>query len=459
LSIDQPQPPTCPRCGAHMVLRTARRGRSAGGRFYGCSRYPACKEIVNLAIESGRIASIAPRELVARPRSERTQCRYYQTIALPDALVQEINDFEVEGDFCRALAQWRLDFPLPRASLSDERMRSVLSVAEAILTRGTITLCSPKADGKLMEALGSSALAQEELLDAVRSVSGVPTCRFEPADFDSDEERLFSEWAAKATPLRSPAYYLAPQVQLSSLTGQSGDATGTRGDFVLSHLERDTILVEIDGAAHGQHKERDQGRDAALLRAGVRVIRVPAAEVRAGAGPEIDSVAQVLRGIATDAVADSLLTMVLRTAKYVHQVQIALLEAVKTAWLPIDSEWRIGVVSPEILGSSGVAPPASFSRRGWSSVSPHRFLSQQGAKGRGAGPRLPFCGPRPQQKLCPPPSAPRDGRRVLLVFGTALTNAVLEVRTSKRQAHYRSTDGLWVPRPTHGGRPARMYVL
>lgn len=35
--------PTCPKCGRHMVLRTARNGAHAGQEFYGCSRYPRCK--------------------------------------------------------------------------------------------------------------------------------------------------------------------------------------------------------------------------------------------------------------------------------------------------------------------------------------------------------------------------------------------------------------------------------
>lgn len=35
--------PVCPRCGSAMVIRTARRGRSAGARFWGCSAYPGCR--------------------------------------------------------------------------------------------------------------------------------------------------------------------------------------------------------------------------------------------------------------------------------------------------------------------------------------------------------------------------------------------------------------------------------
>ena len=35
----------CPQCGSRMVRRTARRGANAGGDFWGCSRYPACRGI------------------------------------------------------------------------------------------------------------------------------------------------------------------------------------------------------------------------------------------------------------------------------------------------------------------------------------------------------------------------------------------------------------------------------
>ena len=38
----------CPRCGAPMVKRIAKKGTNAGREFYGCSRYPKCRGIVNL---------------------------------------------------------------------------------------------------------------------------------------------------------------------------------------------------------------------------------------------------------------------------------------------------------------------------------------------------------------------------------------------------------------------------
>lgn len=33
----------CPKCKSEMKIRTARKGKNAGGQFYGCSRYPKCR--------------------------------------------------------------------------------------------------------------------------------------------------------------------------------------------------------------------------------------------------------------------------------------------------------------------------------------------------------------------------------------------------------------------------------
>ncbi|MFM4804140.1 nuclease-related domain-containing protein [Aeromonas bivalvium] len=45
--LDDPGP-SCPRCGNAMVLRTASRGEKRGNQFWGCSRYPKCREIKTL---------------------------------------------------------------------------------------------------------------------------------------------------------------------------------------------------------------------------------------------------------------------------------------------------------------------------------------------------------------------------------------------------------------------------
>jgi restriction system protein len=39
--------PSCPKCGSDMVKRMAKKGERAGQLFWGCSRYPSCKGIIN----------------------------------------------------------------------------------------------------------------------------------------------------------------------------------------------------------------------------------------------------------------------------------------------------------------------------------------------------------------------------------------------------------------------------
>ena len=37
--------PVCPKCGSPMALRTAKKGRNAGGQFWGCTTFPRCRGI------------------------------------------------------------------------------------------------------------------------------------------------------------------------------------------------------------------------------------------------------------------------------------------------------------------------------------------------------------------------------------------------------------------------------
>ena len=47
--------PSCPKCGARMIRRTARQGRNAGQAFWGCETFPRCRATTPIvSIEAGR---------------------------------------------------------------------------------------------------------------------------------------------------------------------------------------------------------------------------------------------------------------------------------------------------------------------------------------------------------------------------------------------------------------------
>lgn len=46
-SVQTQAAPACPKCGSIMLLRTAKKGANAGGQFWGCPKYPACRGVIN----------------------------------------------------------------------------------------------------------------------------------------------------------------------------------------------------------------------------------------------------------------------------------------------------------------------------------------------------------------------------------------------------------------------------
>jgi len=49
---DMPDGLRCPRCGAPMVLRKARRGKRRGQYFWRCSRFPRCRCVVDMKVKT-----------------------------------------------------------------------------------------------------------------------------------------------------------------------------------------------------------------------------------------------------------------------------------------------------------------------------------------------------------------------------------------------------------------------
>lgn len=45
-AADSEDPPSCPKCGAAMAIKTARRGANAGRRFWACSLFPKCRTAI-----------------------------------------------------------------------------------------------------------------------------------------------------------------------------------------------------------------------------------------------------------------------------------------------------------------------------------------------------------------------------------------------------------------------------
>lgn len=341
--------PNCPNCGAPMVLRTARRGPNAGGQFYGCSNYPRCKSTLPFENDEdtdkkdiGRHTGIStyPVNLIARSRNQMSQVRFIESIATTQDALEILDEEEPSEWDLQAFSQWRLDFPLPDENVYlDEKTRQIITVAEKILTRGRITLCSPTVERRLKEMFPENPIFSLEDLLISCPFKLNPNTNW----YDSSEEQAFESIMRDAL---GDGYtqWLLPQVEITSLLPRQegiGKLDG-RVDFVISHPRLNkSCVVEIDGVQHDAHQESDQQRDNTLRQYGYDVFRIPAREINAQHGPAIDALLEHLAPIGRKSPIRKF--SVNYFSKLIHQIQLCILEAIKIGLLDAKDTgtWRI----------------------------------------------------------------------------------------------------------------------
>jgi len=345
-----------------MRLRTARRGRNAGGQFWGCERYPECKGIVNVSQTAGpHDTSSGTREteskettfpviVSAAARNLGEQNSFFQSCPLPACIVEQIHDGELDKSLVRSLAQWRLDYPVLVGQAPDQSLLNVLAVVEAILHRGTTPYCSPVLEKGLRIASKIGLGDTHELIGAIKRVAIRPSIRYSPKVFESAEEQLLWETVADLCRRESLPWQVIPQIELSSIAPQVDAKTLQRGDFLLVHPHSEPLLVEVDGEDHEFHEARDSSRDDALASVGIKVLRVPTREVRERAGPNLDLLRDALLSARADVTNETELSRELRLCKFFHQVQATLLVAIRTGALTMHESWKVGIVPPERVG-------------------------------------------------------------------------------------------------------------
>lgn len=353
------EPPVCPIHNVPMELKTARRGPFRGQRFWGCPTWQVtkCKQRVPL-VDDGAAddeglppdssAISFPRVFRARPLFQGYQARFFQSTALPASLLDELRLGDVGPGVLRALAQWRLDFP-ESAQLNrlDERQCHVLAVVDKILTRGRITLLSPSLEQDLHALFGSP---ETDFDGDLQLLFRILTYQPEYADvwMDSPPERVFYRQVLLEEFGLDLAHWTTPQADVASLLGSDSDISEAgRVDFLISHpLIPTPIVVEIDGKiAHQAHAARDAHRDELLQEKGYVVFRIPAAEIEAMRGQKLDALRALLQeasiGLEDEPIPTPGFGSYAWACRISHQIQLAVLQALKSGFLPLSGSWCI----------------------------------------------------------------------------------------------------------------------
>jgi ATP-dependent DNA helicase RecQ len=370
-----PDLPDCPTCSTPMTLRTAKFGKNAGGRFWGCSDYPKCKGTRDVesvgaapaAAASARAAGTAPAAHAAPDDDIGMAPRVVWadgTIDRPGWLAEHLpvgggwRGFAMKNEHARrSAATWVAWSDLPSYEPADQDSRRVCGLTRKLLQRGTHAPVSPDVERTLLDAAGvqqaprtGSDLAPRLEPGAAQSFLAQVFPPSPASDvgsdlrYDSDEEEQFHRsWVPRELG-PTAARWFVPQASLGALLRgldshdpDLGDAR--RVDFLASHPCGSPFVIEIDGLQHASSTAVDADRDAALRSVGVDVLRIPAAEVRAGRGAGLDAVAARWRDI-PDEVAERHTSQV---PAQLNRIALGLLTAVEQGFLAGD-RWVVELV-------------------------------------------------------------------------------------------------------------------
>lgn len=274
----------CPECGAKMIRRDG-----PYVTFWGCSNYfkTGCKG----KREYGKTFTDKPQRysgsstpefrqyeqrtqwFVAREREKGGKVKFMQSLGVGYELLRLLQeDSELYDDY-RRCSHWRFDYKTYEKKAVDEELRHVAALAYKLLTRGKITLLSPKVEKFILSTFKNETGKAECLLNYQNrhenplfwlDGSGTEKCFYNeilPAIFGSGYE-----------------HYVIPQVHLSSLVYAEEDIGNQRVDFAIND-GKNKIVIELDDSSHEEHKEYDNKRDECLEDAGFKVFRVPNSEV------------------------------------------------------------------------------------------------------------------------------------------------------------------------------------
>jgi ATP-dependent DNA helicase RecQ len=367
----------CEHCGAPLVLRTARKGRNAGGQFWGCSAWRPGEEHTVRGLDAAppsvaqpdATAGIAGQVPVPPSRgSHRVKVAWRDSVRRPGWRTRYVGGgatlrcwpAEVLDQARTARSDaWLAVQDLPSYRPAEDDIQRVLGMMTKLLRRGVCPPVPASAENALLAHLRLAGEAGPNRVTV--STPNRPVTRtmvagltrwlpdqLDPAiELGSAEELLAAE--ALLDQVGGQGERIMPQAPLDQLARSWGqDAHGARRlDFLVRDDSGGLIAVEVDGEQHRAAAAVDQDRDAVMGQIGVPVRRVQVDEVRRGLLPVV--AAATAPGEPVPLV-DGALAM--------DRLFLALTEAVSRGFLLGDS-WTVNL--HDVSGLSHVGLPAYLS--------------------------------------------------------------------------------------------------
>ncbi len=388
---DLPKAPECPQCGSQMKERVR---RSDGAPFWGCSRFPKCRGIVDIEKaenqeEKGNITNFSE---VLFPVSFKNQLmrKGWHEDYLAIGSVPSFMDFLYQNkntEIKNILSQTFLLENANRERTLDVSRDLISNLACKILQRGSVPLTSHSVEEQIIKNLQLNELLlssdnQEgyanKLIDREIKYDDLLANLTNKSDFKFDDEldrvkqhdndnnylfdstlerNFFFDWIAKNFGDNAKAWF-CPQANIDKILESHGLISdgNRRTDFLFCHPNK-TIFIELDGEEHCEEKKAlDDERDDALATCGFEVARIPNHEILNGEGIKLENLKNILQEALSEPVKNDktarLLSGALIQSATASKLQFVIFLALKYGWLK-GNKWHI-----KISGTDEIAPAA-----------------------------------------------------------------------------------------------------
>ena len=343
---------TCPKCGAKLTKRLAKRGKHAGQHFWGCLNYPECNYIMNIN-EENLIPSIEYNHpnhpdksnnsvaLKAREIKDGYVAEFIQSTACPEFLLNFTKSNNIN---LSSINQWRIDYPINRNFRLADNEQLLISLLEKMILRGNFTLLTPSLEEKL---LGILNIRGDVVITDGMAINGSSKMEFEDYWFDSEEESLFYHELLPEIIGKEYHNFTIPQIYINSLLDvEKNEFKNQRADFLISFPNSGLkLIVEIDGSQHQNERIQDTYRDSFLIKNGYTVVRIPTYEINTGKGKMLTNLSELIGTGKIDLATDNSSKKLLNAFRCSHQIQFALLRAIKNGHLSIFNSSKLNLVT------------------------------------------------------------------------------------------------------------------
>lgn len=334
--------PECPKCGSSMVLRTARKGRNAGGQFWGCSEWKpgkaGCNGTLNASDGDQRSDGIgeAPAKYNVTPdiinelgmsanNTNEIEMPIYRHLRVaPHHHTSEVRTFDSTGCIFKEkeveTLNWAIECSSEVVHISpDDRL--IVAQFDKFLHRGRRVPLIPRIE----------SFIKEHRVDLKEVCHGLKIDTFNASAFTFDSPEELEFWRAIGRE-QGLTRIFCPQMYLESLVDKYV-GTEQRVDFVLNNQGKITV-VELDGQQHDEVAQQsiDEERDKDCRAQGLDVIR--------GKVGEMSAFSSRMRSIV-----DNHAIPGLQPEQISHAISVMLLVALKQGCLSSEANrWTINIV-------------------------------------------------------------------------------------------------------------------